>query len=370
MFSTHRKAYNICVDMNRKKIQVTRPVVKNKLQKSKYHRMMPYKIFEESVRDFDKALKNVKAKNKEMKESTCKKKIYSQLHFKSFKAPKDSIAIVKNKTIIKENSCYLSIFPTILKAMGPIKMNEKVFSTSGIRIAKCHGFYYVCVNQFMKKEEDDPETCDIVAIDPGVRTFGAFYSEKMSGQVGIHTQERFKKIFKNSDNLRSKVELLKNKLKKLKKGMPKRKMLMKRLKHLSKKFDSTTSKPTRLVKELHTKTALFYCKNFSEIVIPEFSSKKTATGLYKYTNRVNYCLSHYKFRQVLYHTAKRLNRKVHIFPESFTSKTCTCCGFVNEKNSDEELTCSSCHLKMNRDLKASRNIFIRFLDYLRTPDRL
>ena len=94
-------------------------------------------------------------------------------------------------------------------------------------------------------------------------------------------------------------------------------------------------------------------------MIPEYSSKDTAKNLCEIVNRSNQGLSHYSFRQRLMHTAKRYKRKVHIVPESYTSKTCTSCGDINEKCTNEYLTCPKCNIELQRDKRGSRNIYIK-----------
>lgn len=119
---------------------------------------------------------------------------------------------------------------------------------------------------------------------------------------------------------------------------------------------------------MHSKTALFLCKNFDTILIPEYKTKELAENLSRLVNRSNLALSHYSFRTRLMHTAKRLKRKVHIVPESYTSLTCTNCGHVNTRNSDEFLTCTSCNVRMHRDIRGSRNIWLKLMVWFQNQD--
>lgn len=92
----------------------------------------------------------------------------------------------------------------------------------------------------------------VVALDPGIRSFNSFYSNNFAGNIGMNTTKRFDKIYNDYDLLTSKVKKIKNKFKKTK-GKQRRK-LQNKIKHLRKKYLTLISKPTRLVRELHSKT--------------------------------------------------------------------------------------------------------------------
>jgi putative transposase len=215
----------------------------------------------------------------------------------------------------------------------------------------------------MPKDNVDklPLINSMVALDPGERCFQTFYSPTLNGSIGYHTRNRYQSIFLESDKLKSKIAKLKNKLKKIK-NKCKKKSLKNIIKKLHKKFLSVITKPTRITKEMHNKTALFLCKNFKVIAIPEYSSKQTSKDLPKIINKCNQALSHFKFRQRLIHKAKQWGRIVHFVPEAYTSVTCTKCGFQNLPTKDENLICFECKAEMGRDIRGSRNIFIKTID--------
>eukprot|EP00835_Amoeboradix_gromovi_P006922 NODE_944_length_2859_cov_0.278986.p2 type:complete len:104 gc:universal NODE_944_length_2859_cov_0.278986:543-232(-) len=53
--------------------------------------------------------------------------------------------------------------------------------------------------------------------------------------------------------------------------------------------------------------------------------------------------------------------------ESFTSQTCTRCGTL-KKTSLQSCTCTNCHLEIDRDHMAARNIYIKYMHpYLIPP---
>ena len=73
--------------------------------------------------------------------------------------------------------------------------------------------------------------------------------------------------------------------------------------------------------------------------------------------------AHFSFRCHLIHKAKEFpNVHVFVVNESYTSKTCTNCGHIDENLKGKEVyECSACALKWGRDNNGARNILLRFL---------
>ena len=347
-----RKCYNEAVfNLNKKKLNFNnvRDTITKRLDNFDYIKKVPLKIKQESVTDAVKAISNAIKKFQKTRK-------FQKVKYKSKYAPSHSIYI--NKDAIKKiDNNTLNIYP---KTLGKIKCNENIPDIlTHCRISvKYNRYFYLCIPMELEIKEQNPIFQDsVVALDPGIRSFNSFYSNNLAGNIGMNTTKRFDKIYKDYDLLTSKVKKIKNKIKKTR-GKQRRK-LQNKIKHLRKKYLTLISKPMRLAKELHSKTALFLCKNFDTILIPNFSSKKLAENLVSKVNRSNQALSHFSFRERLYHTAKRFKRKVHLVTEEYTSLTCTNCGDINSKNSDEILKCNKCYLIMNRDLRGARNIFLK-----------
>jgi len=68
-------------------------------------------------------------------------------------------------------------------------------------------------------------------------------------------------------------------------------------------------------------------------------------------------LSHYKFKMRI---KSLLKTKIVDCQEDYTSKTCTNCGWLNDKLRNKDIfDCLSCHLKIDRDMNGARNILIK-----------
>ena len=93
--------------------------------------------------------------------------------------------------------------------------------------------------------------------------------------------------------------------------------------------------------------------------------KRVARKITKKTVRTMLTWSHYKFRQLLLHRAKRESDcTVIICDEAYTSKTCGKCGKIHDKlGGNKVFKCPQpgCNHVADRDFDAARKILIRYL---------
>ena len=115
-------------------------------------------------------------------------------------------------------------------------------------------------------------------------------------------------------------------------------------------------------KKQHWKTIDYLIKNYKHILLPEFDSQEMM-GKNKSVNRDLNLLKHYKFKCRLKERINEINDlHVYIVDESYTSKTCSQCGTMNNSlGSNKTFYCSNfeCKNVMDRDINASRNILIK-----------
>lgn len=374
-FGVAKKCYNQAVFLRRKKLcdfEHLRDTVTATLDAQfDYVKRVPLKVKQEAVADYLKASSNAYEKFKKTRK-------HQKIRYKKRAMASESINI-NHEAIKIINSRHVRIYPT--KMPGALKLQEKIqeIPTHCRLVMKHRRYFYLCIPLVM--ERITPNVFDdCVALDPGERTFQTFYSPKIYGHLAYHPrEERLMGPFIEGDKLRSKITRLKAKLKNGSKRSrkkarkmsnkkdadrplitgKKRKRLKNRIKWLQRMYLSNVTKPKRLAEEMHRKAATFLCKNFKTVFIPKYSSKELAPNLYKTVNRSNYALGHYSFRERLLHVAKRFGTNVKLVSEDYTSKTCTVCGHVDNISNDEMLQCTRCRVWMNRDIRGSRNIFIR-----------
>lgn len=117
------------------------------------------------------------------------------------------------------------------------------------------------------------------------------------------------------------------------------------------------------IKDLHWKTINYLMKNYDHIIIPDFRISGMLRGkkISRETKRMLTMYSFYSFTEKLKYKCSRLKKRLYIVDESYTSKTCTRCGEINNVGGKEEYKCVKCGSKVDRDINGSRNILIKNL---------
>lgn len=192
---------------------------------------------------------------------------------------------------------------------------------------------------------------ETIALDPGLRSFLAFYDMESYGEIGKDLYIRIKQLNKKQNKIDSKIA----KMKKTKKNYYKKVNLKKRKARISNKIKN-------IVNDLHNKTCNFLTK-YKYILLPEFKVKPLVLKMkHKASRRALLDLAHFKFKMKLIQKASETGSKIIICNEAYTSKTCTGCGFINYKlGSKKTFKCPDCHLIIDRDVNGARNIFLRVL---------
>jgi putative transposase len=207
-------------------------------------------------------------------------------------------------------------------------------------------YIYVPVTDGTKPKVRTDKLDSIVALDPGVRTFAAYHSEKIAGSVG--NQTRLVKLNRKLDRV---VTCKRNTHNARKLKIAKRSELRLR------------AKVRNLVDEIHHKFANFLTREFETILIPKFNVQQMVgrenQTIGPQTRRSMLTWSHFRFRQFLIWKAKQRGCSVRIVRENYTSKTCTNCGWMNPKfREPKEFRCEHCQFACDRDINAARNIFV------------
>jgi IS605 OrfB family transposase len=215
-------------------------------------------------------------------------------------------------------------------------------------------YLHIPTQSFFENEE---HTSGIISLDSGIRTFQTGYSlDNHTIELGVDCTGEFKTQLKKIDTLTS---IASNCNKKKKRKLFSR---IKRINNIRNKID-----------DLHWKTIKFLTCNYSTIVVSDF---KTA-GLFKNkklnskSKRIMGILRHYSFRLRLEKKCKQRGKEVYFVDESYTSKTCTCCGQLNNSlGSNKVFNCKYCGLEIDRDINGARNILIKNWNLIDSPVEL
>ena len=283
---------------------------------------------------------------------------------------KSSMSLLKNKSIKffnhkfkskkdKKQTFYidhralknLNLFPSLLKKDKKLKVQkrykkyENYISSSDSILLKDGKNYYLLFTK--EKEKTNTNTIekknDIISLDPGIKKFQSFYDT--NGYVGeFGNIELKKKLFKTEKKIDKLMSISTKKEKS----------------RLRNKCYKLRTKAKNIISDFHWKLSSFLCKNYKVVLLPIFKSKKMRNNLNNINNRVLNLYSHYKFQQKMIYQGKKYGCQVVIVDESYTTKTCGCCGKINNfVGNSNTFWCSFCKIELERDYQAARNILIK-----------
>jgi len=290
-------------------------------------------------------------------------KFRSKKDTQSILLPKDSVKqfvtkeeALKNKTKAKKTkkeerlseegiSFYPTFFDKIIK-MSVSRCNEINYD-SRLVLDKL-GRIYLMIPQSVKVHENQMD-CKMnwCSLDPGVRTFMTLYSPEQTTAIkyGVGDAKRIFRLCLHLDKLIAKRSKSKKK------------------RNLKKAENRLRYKIKHLVDDVHWKIISHLTKHFHNIIIPPFEIKSMVNkATRKLTNksvRQLYNWRHYTFRQRLLNHSKITGTTVYVKEESFTTKTCTVCGKINDVKGNKIINCMECKETVDRDMNGARNIFLK-----------
>lgn len=299
-----------------------------------YVKEVPYQIKKIAVKDCYASWINNSRKAK-------KTGVPFKLSFRSRKNPEQSCYIPKNA--VKENGIYYTI-------AGKLKYSEREWFGKTIqdcRLVKEYDRWYIVIPMAIKTEAFTENQGDVVAIDPGMRSFLTYFSsDGQFGQFGRRSFERVLNLQLRIDKLISKKSLSKDKKEKVR---------------LYRVIGKARHRLEDLVDELHWKCANYFAKSFKVVIFPPFNvSGMVKKGKRKLRRSVVRSMQSFRF----FDFKQRLKQKCHengvVFieqNESYTSKTNSFNGkIIDNLGSKEWFNYDG--VTVNRDINAARNILI------------
>lgn len=317
---------------------------------------------------------------------------------------------IKNKNIKRNQTITIyknaiknkGIYPTYLnniKDFNQIVDIYKIKSDCKLTWDKTNDNFYLYIPHYIKcKETIINDIIKICALDPGEKIFQTIYSLIDCGFIGEDIRIP---ILKYQSKIKKYQRLL-NKKKTTKGNRINKRKIKAKINKLYKKIKG-------LVNELHKKTALYLCKNYNIILIPEFKTQemisdkvisknkfKENVNKIKEENKVNAIeckeklktykrkirlnsrvkfvlnqLSHYKFKQQLFSKAEEYGCLCVQVTEEYTSQLCSTCGKLSKKYKGREKECTHCGKTIHRDINGSRNILLKnIVDHISEKDKI
>lgn len=376
-FRAHRYIYNKALEFhNKSKIISSITIRNNILTKLKDHKKdskeywlknIPYDTQDGAIRLLSKNLKtNLKlAKTKKIKKFKMK--------FLSKKRNNDMFIICK-----KAIDGNLKIFKRRLKENSKLKIKNKdykwletnIFNLKNLKKLPCDciitrnkasQYYLIIPHKIKLKIDNTIKHNNIVALDPGIRTFQTFYSLNSCGKLGDGICNKINKINNKIDALQSIMEKAK------KEKINNKRLYSKQRYRLRKRCNKLRIKVQNIICDLHWKSASYLTKNFDVILIPSFETKRMAIKKKRAINNKStrnlLNLSHFMFKMRLKYLGEKYGSTVIECTEEFTSKTCGNCGKLNNNLGGSKIfNCSECKISIDRDINGARNILIKSLN--------
>jgi putative transposase len=261
--------------------------------------------------------------------------------FPKFMSENNSIYFVKTDVKFKNNKLYLPKIKSDITYTESLPLNY-----SSCLLTRDKNNYYLCFT-YEIEYENTKENKDVLGVDLGL--------ENLYTDSNGNKQKRFsRKLYKK---YRNRIDILNESLSRKKKGSKKRKKVKKQLGKAYKRLSNTNNdylhKASRKLvdnKEHNIGLGNINVKN----IIEKSTGNKTKKGLIKSF----YGAGLGKFKNFVEYKTKKLGKFFIFVEENYTSKTCSCCGHINNKLklSDRVYKCSNCENSIDRDFNSAINM--------------
>jgi putative transposase len=188
-----------------------------------------------------------------------------------------------------------------------------------------------------------------VSIDPGNRTFATCYSPDTGiWKLGDQDGRKLIKLCLRADKLKSLST----------------KCSHRRRRNMLKAIERLKSRCKNLRREFHNKCISWLTSNFTTIILPKFNThimaRRKNRKIHKSVVRGLLTWAHGEFRAKLSQVCDYKNITLLHPSEAYTSKTCSTCGWIDEKLGGKEIfKCKNCMRNIDRDVNGARGIYLR-----------
>lgn len=363
----YRRSYNLAVERFRNddykdndgKFINMRPAIKAQVEQEQKETGRAYNslVSDNGTLAAATTFKAVCANNKKLKGA---KSGFSEISFKSRKGAKHSFSIDRLPKGL--NPC--------VKALGKIHLTEKVPNEAigkSCIITFDKGRWFIQVQQHIELQTESQGEVKCVGVDPGVRTFATCFSQDDALVVGDNfAKDKLFPLMKRVDTLISQRQKVLN----TQEGIAFSEMpqwARDRVIHFDREINRLKCKKDDLILDLHNRLAHELVTKYDVIFLPSFETKgmvkrkdKKVRTIRRNTCRQMLDLNHYGFKLRLKWYAKKYGRQVVDCNESYTSKTRTWCGTIDDKLGSSKII-KGHGFVVDRDINGARNILLKHL---------
>jgi len=244
-------------------------------------------------------------------------------------------------------------FPTFLKCHVTESIPSIAFGKMANVVFENGRWFLICKAEVVISEVESQDG-EIVACDPGVRTFITTYSLSSCEKIGSGFARELLPMFLKLDKLISQKS-------KFTKSCPKgwKDCHKQRFRYFQKRIFSLRNKLNDLVNDLHKRTADFLTRKYDIILLPTFEVSDMVNKLIRKISsksvRSMLSLSHYKFKLFLKWVAYKRGKQVIDCNEAYTSKTDSRTGEIVNLQGKKTIN------GLCRDVNGARGILLRAL---------
>ena len=314
----------------------------------------PYEVKSNAIRDACLAVSAVKKFNKQLKIDRAKgirlQEDYAHAHFRSRRD--DSQTIFIHVSALSHRGVYHTL-------LGELKRRESIPHAHGdAKLTLRHHQYHLSV-PFKKMgphisdsnlNAQTPGQARVVALDPGVRNFIAWFSEDGCGKLGEQDFGRIQRLCQHQDNLLSRAtQAPSGKRRNMRRAAERMTVKIQNLVNETPPQDSPL--PRRQLRRCPpARLQIIRSRDQGDIAR---SDQRPSANLLTF--------AHHRFRNFLQHKAAETGRTVLIVNEAYTSKTVSWTGEIIHNLGGRKTVKSSDGQRMDRDINGARGIFLRAL---------
>lgn len=267
----------------------------------------------------------------------------AQLRFRSRRA-------VRQGFTVQKSSKGGQLYPRVL---GYTHLTEEINDEKQqVRVIQEHGRYFAIFRQTLTLSENQADG-EVVALDPGVRTFITSFSEKDCVKYGDGFIKKLHGLLQKQDHWIS----IRAKLPRLTRAS--RQWVRDRHRQCQKKLDRLYWRIKNLVDDLHRRVAYDLVSRYKVILLPTFETsqmvERKGRKIRKKTARQMLRLGFFRFSLHLAWMCQKYGRTLLRVNEAYTSKTDSRTGEIKTIGSAKSIN------GLDRDINGARGILLRAL---------
>ena len=268
---------------------------------------------------------------------------FARVRFRSRKNPRQTFTVQAN--CVSPSGIYRTKLGDMLMAENlPVPVNRNI-----CRLTLRYGQYHLAVPYDEKPPTQRENQARMVALDPGVRSFLAWYCAASVGKITQGAYFRIQRLCERLDDLLSRAA----------------KSPARRRRNMRRAAGRMRVRIENLINELHRQAARLLVDSFDVILLPTFeTSEMVERGrrrIRSKTVRNLLSLAHYRFGMFLRHKALETGVAVLGVNEAYTTKTVSWTGEVLEDVGGSSVIVGGDGERMDRDYNGARGIYLRAL---------